>query len=80
MIVTVCYKIDTWAKAGSVLARRDVCIWEVWVKLSDENIMKLSNDPIDVIYVYIYIYVNRFKLGPFPDLTGNWEKISVTAQ
>jgi len=33
MIVTVCYKIDTWAKAGSVLARRDEKnIWEVWVK------------------------------------------------
>ena len=29
MIVTVCYKIDTWAKAGSVLARRDEKnIWE----------------------------------------------------
>ena len=24
MIVTVCYKIDTWAKAGGVLAGRDV--------------------------------------------------------
>ena len=43
-------------------------------QLSDENIMERSNDPIYVIYV------NRFKLGPFPDLTGNWEKISVAAQ
>ena len=36
--------------------------------------MKLSNDPI-YVYIIIYIYVNRFKLGPFPDLTGKGENI-----
>lgn len=65
MIVTVCYKIDTWAKAGSVLAMYAISfgIWEVWVKKEKTPNFRMkiwwNYQTIQyMVYMCIYIYVS----------------------